>query len=372
MKRLVLLGGGHAHVEVLRRFGKVPPLDTELILVSPDRDSPYSGMLPGWIGGHYTRKDCHIDLIALARFANCRLAETACAGIDLEACVVFCENGTTLPYDVLSIDTGGRSPASDTPGAVEHALSVRPVDHFVHRWDDICNRTVRGQPPRRIALVGGGAAGVEVLLAMQYRLRRLAPASHVGFELVTDAGSILLSHNSRVRAIFMRVLEQRGVMLHVGCAAERVERGVVRLSGGASLEADAIVWATGASAPAWPKRSGLATDDGGFVRVNRRLQSVSHPQVFAAGDIASVDGEPRPKSGVYAVRAGPPLARNLRRTLCGAALAEWTPQKDALALITTGDRCAVASRGSLALEGKWVWHWKNWIDRRFMQRYRNP
>ena len=372
MKRLVLLGGGHTHVEVLRRFGKNPPPDTELILVSPDPDSPYSGMLPGWIAGHYTRDECHIDLIALARFANCRFVETACAGIDLDAGLVFCENGTTLPYDVLSIDTGGRSPASATPGAVEHALSVRPVDDFVPRWDDICNRTIRGQAPRRLAVVGGGAAGVEVLLAMQYHLRRLAPTSQISFELVSDAGSILLSHNSSVRAIFMRVLEQRGVTLHLGCAAERVERGVVRLSGGASVEADAIIWATGASAPLWPKVSGLATDDGGFVRVNRRLQSVSHPQVFAAGDIASVSGEPRPKSGVYAVRAGPPLAKNLRRMLRGEPLVEWTPQKDALALITTGDRYAVASRGNLALEGKWVWHWKNWIDRRFMQRYRNP
>jgi selenide,water dikinase len=249
---------------------------------------------------------------------------------------------------------------------------VRPVDHFVPRWDEICNRTVRGQAPRRVAVVGGGAAGVEVLLAMQYRLCRLAPMSQISFELVSDGGSILLSHNSSVHAIFMRVLEQRGVTLHLGRAAERVESGVVRLSGGASVEADAIVWATGASAPSWPKVFGLATDDGGFVRVNRWLQSVSHPQVFAAGDIASVAGEPRPKSGVYAVRAGPPLAKNLRRMLRGEALVDWTPQKDALALITTGDRYAVASRGSLALEGKWVWHWKNWIDRRFMRKYRNP
>jgi len=371
-KQLVLLGGGHSHVEVLRRFGKDPPPDSQLVLISPDPDSPYSGMLPGWIAGHYTRDDCHIDLTALAHFANCRLVQTACAGIDLDAGLVLCANGMRLPYDVLSIDAGGRSPASDTPGAKEHALSVRPIDDFVPHWEDICDRTVRGQAPRRLAVVGGGAAGVEVLLAMQYRLRQLAPRTQVSFELVCDAGSILLSHHESVRAIFMRVLEQRGVILHLAARAERVERGVVRLSGGASVAADAIVWATGASAPLWPKSSGLATDDGGFVRVNRLLQSVSHPQVFAAGDIASIAGEPRPKSGVYAVRAGPPLANNLRRMLRGERLVEWMPQKHALALITTGDRYAVASRGNFVLAGKWVWRWKNWIDRRFMQRYRNP
>ncbi len=371
MKRLVLLGGGHSHVEVLRRFGADPNPDTELMLVSPYPDSPYSGMLPGWIAGHYSRDECHIDLIALTRFANCRFVQSACTGIDPDARLVFCENGTTLSYDVLSVDTGGGSPASDTPGAVAYALPVKPVEQFVSRWDEICNRTVRGQAPRRVAVVGGGAGGVEMLLATQYRLHRLAPTSNIIFELVSDAGSILLSHNRSVRATFMRVLEQRAVTLHLGRAVERVERGILRLCGGGSVEADAFIWATGASAPLWAKACGLATDEHGFVRVNRRLQSVSHPHVFAAGDIAGVAGNPRPKSGVYAVRAGPPLAKNLRRMLRGEPLVEWTPQKDALALITTGDRYAVASRGSLALEGKWVWHWKNWIDRRFMKRYRN-
>jgi selenide,water dikinase len=372
MKRLVLLGGGHSHVEVLRRFGTDPLSGTELVLVNPYPDSPYSGMLPGWIAGHYTREECHIDLMRLTRFANCRLVRSACNGINPDARLVFCDNGTTLPYDVVSVDTGTRSPAFDTPGAPEHALPVKPVEHFVPVWDEICNRTVRGRAPRRIAVVGGGAAGVEVLLAMQYRLRSLAPASEISFELVSDTGSILLTHNSKVRTIFMHVLERRGVTLHLGRAVERVDSGRLRLRGGGSVEADAIVWATGASAPLWPRSVGLATDERGFMRVNERLQSVSHPQVFASGDIASVKDHPRPKSGVYAVRAGPPLAENLRRTLRGERLIVWKPQKEALALISTGDRYAVASRGDLALEGKWVWQWKDWIDRRFMGRYQVP
>ena len=168
----------------------------------------------------------------------------------------------------------------------------------------------------------------------------------------------------------MRVLQSRGVTLRLGRAVERVDSGRLRLRSGGGVEADVIVWATGASAPLWPRSVGLATDKRGFMLVNERLQSVSHPQVFAAGDIAGVKGHPRPKSGVYAVRAGPPLAENLRRTLRGEQLLEWKPQKEALALISTGDRYAVASRGTLALEGKWVWRWKDWIDRRFMKRYR--
>jgi len=369
MKRLVLLGGGHSHVEVLRRFGTDPLSGTELVLVSPYPDSPYSGMLPGWIAGHYTRDECHIDLIRLTRFANCHFVRSACNGINPDARLVFCENGAMLPYDVVSVDTGARSPAFDTPGAPEHAVPVKPVEHFVPAWEEICKRTVREQAPRRIAVIGGGAAGVEMLLAMQYRLRTLAPAAEISFELVSDTGSILLTHNSKVRTIFMRVLERRSVTLHLGRPVERVDSGRLQLRGGGGIEADAIVWATGASAPLWPRSVGLATDELGFMLVNERLQSVSHPQVFASGDIAGVRHHPRPKSGVYAVRAGPPLVENLRRTLRGEQLIDWKPQKEALALISTGDRYAVASRGNLALEGKSVWQWKNWIDRRFMKRY---
>ncbi|HWH49061.1 MAG TPA: FAD-dependent oxidoreductase [Burkholderiales bacterium] len=372
MKRLVLLGGGHSHVEVLRRFGSEPVTDVELVLVSPYPDSPYSGMLPGWIAGHYTRDECHIDLARLTRFANCRFVRSACNGINPEARLVFCEDGTTLPYDVVSVDTGARSPAFDVPGAPEHALPVKPVEQFMLAWAEICKRTVRGQAPRRIAVAGGGAAGVEVLLAMQYQLHSLAPAAEIGFELVSDTAGILVAHTGKVRTIFMRVLEQRCVTLHLGAAVERVDSGSLRLCEGGSVQADTIVWATGASAPLWPRSVGLATDERGFILVNQRLQSVSHPQVFASGDMASVRHHPRPKSGVYAVRAGPPLAENLRRSLKGEELVDWRPQREALALISTGDRYAVASRGDLALEGQWVWRWKNWIDRRFVGRYKVP
>ena len=374
MKRLVLLGGGHSHVEVLRRFGIDPLPGAELVLVSPYPDAAYSGMLPGWIAGHYTRDECHIDLVALARFASARFVRTACNGIDPEARLVSGEDGTTLPYDVLAVDTGGGSPVLATPGATEHALPVKPVERFI-------------PPGTRSARPGRGRAGAAPDRGGRRRRRRRRDAAGDAAPLAraradirasasswsSDTASILPSHNAKVRAIFMRVLAERGVTLHLGRAVVRVEAGAaaaarrrrssrpMRSSGRRAL-----------SAPAWPKAAGLATDGRGFVRVNARLQSVSHPQVFAAGDIASVDDHPRPKSGVYAVRAGPPLAANLRRMLRGERLVEWKPQQEALALISTGDRHAVASRGDLALEGRWVWRWKDRIDRRFMQRYRIP
>jgi selenide,water dikinase len=136
------------------------------------------------------------------------------------------------------------------------------------------------------------------------------------------------------------------------------------------LPVDAALWATGAAPAAFLRETGLALDAGGFVEIDATLRSTSHPEVFAAGDVASMRGTPRPKSGVYAVRQGPPLARNLAAALAGGALAAYRPQREALALITTGERYAVATRGGLTLQGAWVWRWKDWIDRRFMARYR--
>jgi selenide,water dikinase len=327
-------------------------------------------MLPGWIAGHYTRAECHIDLAALARFANCRFLRSACNGINAEAGLVFCENGKHLEFDLVSVDIGSRSPAFETDGALEHAIAVRPVEQFVLKWEKACRALASGKGPESVAVVGAGAAGTEVLLAMQHRLQGIAPSAAVKFLLVGDQPDILTTHGARVQEIFKRVLAERAVSLHLGVPVQRVDAGAIRLRDGRTIESDLIAWATGASAPLWPHSAGLATDSRGFILVNDCLQSVSHPGVFACGDIATLRDHPRPKSGVYAVRAGPPLAENLRRALLGQALRGWDPQPHALALISTGDRYAVGSRDKLAFEGGWVWKWKDWIDRRFMERYR--
>ena len=369
MKRLVLIGGGHAHVEVLRRFGIHPLPDTELVLVSPQTHTPYSGMLPGWIAGHYSRAQCHIDLARLCGKVNARLVLSRSIGVNPDARLVFCYNGENLDYDLASVDTGGLSPAFDTPGALTHALSVKPIEDFVARWEELCQSAARGRVPNRVAMVGAGAAGVEVLLAMHYRLEQLAPGNAVHYVLVSDSAEFLPTHNASARQHIGEILRRRGIKPELGRKVERVDQGVLRCRDGGLIHADLIVWATGASAPWWPRAVGLATDEHGFILVNEQLQSVSHPTLFAAGDIATVHHRPRPKSGVYAVRAGPPLAENLRRALYSHPLTRWKPQAQSLALISTGGRHAVASRGRFALQGDWVWRWKDWLDRGFMRRY---
>ncbi|MBX3663284.1 MAG: FAD-dependent oxidoreductase [Burkholderiales bacterium] len=367
-KRLLLIGGGHSHVEVIRRFAHEPEPDAAITLVSPDRLTAYSGMLPGHVAGHYSREECHIDLEHLCRAAGITRVESTVTGLDLECGFARCGNEHTLPFDILSIDTGSVAATAAVAGADRHGIAVRPVAHFLQQWDRILASAARARSALRIAVVGAGAAGVELVLAMQHRM--LGLDGNARFTLVGDGPGILPSHPRRLQCRFMDILNARGIELRLDGTVQGVDADSLLLRGGARIATDEVFWVTGAAAPPWPAASGLGVDARGFIAVNAKLQSMSHPRVFAAGDVASMVDAPRPKSGVYAVRQGPPLARNLRRALRGESLLDYRPQRRALALISAGDRYAMASYGALAWGGGWVWQWKDRIDRGFMQRYR--
>lgn len=367
MKRLLLLGGGHSHVEVIRRFGLQPLGGIGIMLASPDRYMPYSGMLPGLVAGHYNRHDCHIDLQRLCTVAGVEFRQSEAIGIDPVASQVNCSDGGALGYDVLSINIGSPPEAQSVPGALDHAIRVKPVPGFLSAWDRIRDAAKNQGRPPRIAVVGGGAGGMELALAMHYRLRMQGTPAEC--HLLTDTATILPTHPAKVRHLFERIFDERGIAIHTHSKIVKVERGALYRATGTLLHADHIIWATGAGAPIWLAASGIKTDGRGFLLVNDALQSVSHPRVFATGDVASMVNYMRPKSGVYAVRQGPPLAENLRRALSGQALAGYTPQKTALALISTGNKYAVAVYGGFVVAGEWVWVWKDYIDRRFMAKY---
>jgi selenide,water dikinase len=360
VKHLLLVGGGHSHLAVLKSFGDAPAEGVSLALLSPNRHALYSGMIPGVIAGHYRPDDCRIDLRSLAERAGARFFQDSAVGMDPARREVITARGERLAYDFLSLDIGSaiRQPA----GTAEHALRLRPVEAFLADWERL-RASARSGEVRRIAVIGGGAAGVEVLLAMRHALAGVA----VDFALFSEL-PILAGHGAR--GAIARILGARGVAVHSGRKVVAVGEDKIELDGGGHFEAQAVVWATGASAPSWIAQSGLATDSLGFVEVSDTLQSRSHSGVFAAGDVASVVGEARPKSGVFAVRQGPVLARNLRRALAGEAPEPFRPPSRSLALVSCGDKYAVASWGGLAVQGAWVWRWKDRIDRRFVERYR--
>ncbi|MFO1324735.1 MAG: FAD-dependent oxidoreductase [Burkholderiales bacterium] len=367
VRRILLVGGGHSHVEVLRRFALAPDAEISLTLVSPDPFATYSGMLPGLVAGHYTPQDANIALEPLALWSGARFVVDRVVALDLYTRIATLASGARHAFDLISLDVGS-VPDASIPGAAAHALPVKPVPSFLAAWQQMQDDAAQGAA-RAIAVVGGGAGGVEVLLAMQHRLASSLGPNAPRFALITDAPCILPHHPPVVRARLGRILVERGVVMHLSSGATAVEPGTVIVTYGRRIAVDRIVWATAAAALPWIAESGLACDELGFVRVDDNLRSTSHAFVFAAGDCAAQVAHPRPKSGVFAVRQGPPLAANLRRAAHDAPLVRYVPQRHALALISTGGRHAIASRGPFVAEGDWVWRWKDRIDRKFMAKY---
>jgi selenide,water dikinase len=295
-----------------------------------------------------------------------RFVQTACSGLDPDAKVAHGTNGEQIAFDLVSIDSGPTLALADLPGAEQYALPIRPIEGFVAAWPDLLERA-RQASGFNLAIVGDGAAGTELAFAIQARFAS---------EKLPDARVTLIGANSaplagfpaRLRSTVSQLLNECGVITLANRRALAFLPGQLRLSDETRLAADASLIVTGAAAPSWPADSGLACDEAGFIRLTPTLQSVSHPFVFAAGDVAAY-ADPRPKSGVFAVRAGPVLTTNLRAVCQGEPLQRWTPQAQALYLISTGQRHALAAWGALSFGGSWVWHWKDWIDRRFMRRF---
>ena len=367
-KRLLLLGGGHVHVHVLQALAQQALAGAEVALVTPSALQIYSGMVPGLVAGHYRAEQCAIALRPLAAAARVHFIEGSAVRLDAAARRVTLADGRVAEYDVLSLDTGAVMDRERLPGAREHGLFVRPIEHFVRLLDELLDLASRRVLD--VVVVGAGAAGVELALALQYRLAGRGE-ERARVALVTGGGEPLEGYPPGVMQRAARALAARRITVFRDSVAA-LQPGAVVLAGGARLACDAPVLATGAEAPSWLADSGLALNDQGFVTTGPMLQSSSHAEVFAAGDVASRLDAPHAKSGVYAVRAGPALVLNLRRFIGGGALQPHLPQKRTLNLISCGERRAIVSWGAWAAQGRWAWWWKDRIDRAFVARYSVP
>ena len=359
LRDIVLLGGGHAHVQVLKAFGMRRQPGLRLSIVAREAQSPYSGMLPGHVAGWYSVDEMHIDLVRLAAFAGARFVAAEATGLDLAGGCVEFAGRPPMRFDVLSINTGG------TPGglaASSFVTPVKPMGRFLPAW----RRLLADAPPAHLTIVGGGAGGVELALAIAHRHPEVRCA-------LVEAGPALLGGlPSGMRQRLRGALRERGVEVLEAFRVARAEDGRVHAEDGREIATDHVLSATGVEAPAWPAQAGLAVDAAGFVQVDACLRSTSHPNVFAAGDVAGMagaGGAPLPKSGVYAVRQGPALAANLRAVATGKPPRRYRPQRRALAIIGLGDGRAIAGRGSWHAGGAWAWRWKQWLDHRFMARF---
>ena len=370
LKNLVLLGLGHAHVQVLRGLAHSRPADLNLTVIAPRPLAVYSGMVPGFVAGHYTAEQCRIPLDALLARSGARTITGSAIGIDAETRTVSLASGEAVPWDWLSVNTG---PIMDRdllevrmPGARRHALFVRPIDAFVQLWPQVAE--MAASRPIHLAVVGAGAAGVELAMASSHALQGsgMPQGSHVS--LVTGGEPPAAIYPQAVQARVQRALRRLNVTL-IPETCVGVEVGALLLANGARLVCDAPVLAVGTQAPAWLADSGLALDEAGYLAVNAFQQSTSHPRVFAAGDVASRVDAPHPRNGVHAVRAGVPLLANLRAAMQALPLKPYTPPPRTLNLLACGSRYAIGTWGPFSFEGRWVWHWKDRIDRAFVARY---
>lgn len=364
-RRLLLAGGGHAHLGVLEALAREPVADTEITLVSPFPRQVYSGMLPGWIAGHYRLDECVIALAPLAARAGVAFRLAHVARLDLDARVAYTEAAEPIPFDLLSIDTGPVSDRAAIAGLADHAIPLRPIESLIGQWERLLAHLADTHEPSTLSVIGGGAGGLELALAFAFRAQA---GLQLRVQLVAGRAGLVPGFPEAARARLLRLVHAQGVRLIVDDAVE-ITRHTILLADGGELTTQATIAAIGAAAAEWPRASGLATDAAGFIATNEYLQSTSHAFVFAAGDCATMVEHPRPKSGVFAVRAGPPLARNLRRALAEQRLRAYLPQRRALYLMSAGGRYAVASWGALCAEGGWAWRWKDSIDRRFIARF---
>jgi selenide, water dikinase len=369
MRALVLIGGGHAHVHVLKQFGDRPLQDAEVTLVGREIETPYSGMIPGFVAGHYSFAECHIDLAKLCARSGARLVHAEATGIDRVKRRVVLKGQPALAYDLLSIDVGSAPNVEAIAGADQWAIPVKPIAELGRRWLDFTERMKTWLGPLNVMVIGGGAGGVELALAIDHRLRELAMAASLQVTLATR-DAILAGQAEAARRRVRTIFQRRGIRLLEHAGAERIERGAVKLEGGQWQQADAVFVVTEASAAPWFADTGLPLDERGFFAIGDTLASTGDERIFAAGDCATVLEHRRPKAGVFAVRQGPPLADNLRRVLGGEPARPFVPQRQYLSIIGTGDGRAVATRGSWAIGGRWVWWWKDYIDRKWMRMYR--
>lgn len=364
MQPLLLAGGGHAHIEVLRRLRPGGDPRRPRLLVNASRWFVYSGMVPGMVAGHYALDDCRIDLPAACTAAGVGFVEGEIVRLDLVGRRAVLADGRELDFGTLSLAVGSTPVLDGIDGAIPHAVGVRPLGLLLTRWQAWLSSLGSGTTTSGVAVVGGGAGGAEFAMAAAYALRTSGRPDIV-VTLVTDG--LVPSHGDGVRRRVEQGLTRAGVRLLLGRRVQRITADHLVCDTGEVVEADLAVCATGAVGPGWLGDSGLRTDAAGCVLVDPQLRSLSDRRVFAAGDVATLTPAPVPKAGVFAVRQGPVLARNLAAADTGAPLVSYEAQHRWLSLISLGERRAVGAYGPLAWQGAWVWRWKDAIDRRFVR-----
>ncbi len=368
---LVFIGGGHSHAIALKKIWKqTKHPDVQVTLISDVKYTPYSGMLPGLIAGYYSYEQAHINLEKLAQFANVKLVIDRVINIKPDQKQIICESGKIVNFDLLSIDIGSTPKKSTIEGAKLYATPAKPVPQLWHKWQqiiEICQNNP--QSPVTISIIGGGAGGVELALNMHHRLINILASNQLTINLIHRGERILTNQNKWISNQLTQVLNNRQINLYLETEIEQVTKTQIISKQGIKIDSDYTFLVTQAQAPIWLIDNLISTDQNGFILVKDTLQSINYDYIFATGDIATMINYDRPKAGVFAVRQGKPLLRNLDKYLSSQSLSKYKPQQKYLNIIGTGDKKAIAMWGKIGYKSSILWYVKEWLDFSFINQF---
>lgn len=368
LKKLLLAGAGHAHIVMLRRLRGTPLINADITLISEQPQSIYSGMLPGWMAGHYTLEDICIDIAALCKQTGVHLIQQPIVGIEAKSQRVMTADDNEYSYEILSLNTGADTDLHWLTNAdTSSVIAIRPLHSFVNQWLQVLSAAQRSAH-YQLAIIGAGAAATELVMAAQVALQRIGPNHQA---LLVCGDTLLAGFNQTFRQRVIKQLKRLNIEVVYERATAYQNRTLMTEKAALqqSFSVDAVIAATGVTGAAWTASTDIATVDNGFIAVNALQQSVSHNNVFAVGDVATRVDKGIAHSGIHAVHGGAVTADNLLRYMGDKdkPLQSYQPKNRTLYLLSCGDKYAIASWGSVSLQGRWVWYLKRYIDKRFVK-----
>lgn len=375
MRTLLLAGGGLTHAFYLANARHLLPDDTRVVLLSPERFVPYSGMLPGLIAGHYRFRDCHIDLGALCRHTGTELTFARLQSLDPDQKQAHLDNGEVIAFDLLSLNTGLQAP-THIEGLHTHGMSLRSISRFLPRWQGALNR-LRNRPrnaPADLVVVGGNVDGIEMALAIRRFLNQdTTIKAPVTVHLAHSGGKLLPDMPLAAQLRAAQLLQEREVRVHPLFEVSQVNESQVRTRHHQHLPADEVLWCVSGKPGRWVREAGLPLTENGLLQVDRHLQVAGHPDIFAAGALASVaGGHQGGAAATLAWRQAPVLSANLARRLAGERLRRFRPNKPVITTIITQDRYGLARYGQWVWGSRWLEAWKRRRDLKIMRRFPRP
>lgn len=365
-KKVVLVGAGHGHLEVARRGSELTRQGIDWTLIDPG-NFWYSGRATAMLAGTIAPKQDQIDPMPLVARAGGSMVRGVVADIDRNARIVRLDNGVALGYDVLSLNVGSVVGADGFPVGDANVYPVKPLSAM---WE-LTERIRTAERPLTVTVVGGGVTGCEVCACLAGLVRRQSLLHRL--ILVHGAGRIAPTLPPGAADRIDRHLRLLGVQIMKNNRAESFANGRLHLLSGAEMDTDCLVLATGLHAnPVVQQipRHGDAKSPSDGVRAFDTLQTIEDPHIFAIGDCASLEGYSLPRHGVFAVKSAPILVDNLIAACFNRGLKSYSPQKNYLSIINLGDDSAMALWGGFYWHGRLPMIWKEFLDRRFMQRYR--